>query len=82
MSDPKFNDEFAFLDYWCKIKTPEQYNMTMFCVNNDCFLGVARRIGSMEWFPMVETDGRSGPYIVNEDGHYELAAKDGRRYLK
>ena len=81
MNEPVFKDEYSFMEYWCNIKTTEQQNMAMFCINNGCFLGVGRRIGSMDWFPMVETDGKTGPYIINEDGHYELAATEGQRYF-
>lgn len=77
----KCKDEFSFIEKWCSPLTPEQYDATMFSVNNGSFVGVARPVGSMKWFPMIETDGRSGPYVINEEGNYTLASKEGMRFF-
>ena len=72
----QFKEETAFLDYYHVDMTYDQQHTTMFCINNDCFLGIGRKQNSTKWYPLVETDGRTGPYIVNELGEYELAANE------
>jgi len=80
ITDDSYKDPYTFVLDWCVALTDDQLSALTFNLDHGGFLGAARAIGNMEYWPMIETDGKSGPYVLNKEGNYEPAAEDGRIY--
>lgn len=74
-------DVESFVKYYCGYLSTVQEQLMLHLIQENRIIGIARPIGQIKYMPLVSFGIRQ-PNVIDEAGHYQLAAKDSIRLYK